>query len=297
MQSMRFLSAALLVTACTATDPAPTERSPTQVTQARVAAAAPPAAEFTGVVTSRRSSVIAAQVAARIEKMSIHTGQPVRAGELVVKLDKTEIENRLEQARSSEKAALMEAGSYGAQASAAHQSMIAEGRLRKLGVSSPMALINARATAAQYGASTGAAMAKAAAAKTAREQTEKDLARTDIVAPLDGVVTNIKVREGEIVQIGTPLARVFDPSDLLIRFAVPKDQRGQVKVGQLVELTVEGNPRPVWATVKTISGAQEPPINFTVVEADIDDTKLAPGELAVASVGRVRIADARGAKP
>ena len=133
--------------------------------------------------------------------------------------------------------------------------------------------------------------------KSAREQTEKDLARTDIVSPLDGVITNIKAHEGEIVQIGTPIARVFDPSDLLIRFAVPKDQRAQVKVGQRVELTVEGNPRPVWATVTNISGAQEPPINFTVVEADIDDSKLAPGELAVAAVGRVRIADARGAKP
>jgi len=297
MQSMRFLSVALLVTACTATDQAPIERSPTQVTRPRVAAPAAPAAEFTGVVTSRRSSVVAAQVAARIEKLTIHTGQPVKAGELVVKLDKTEIENRLEQARASEKAALMEAGSFGAQAAAARQTMIAESRLRKLGVSSPMALVNARATFAQYGSQGGAAMAKASAMKSAREQTEKDLARTDIVSPLDGVVTNIKAHEGEIVQIGTPIARVFDPSDLLIRFAVPKDQRGQVKVGQRVELSVEGNARPVWATVTNISGAQEPPINFTVVEADIDDTKLAPGELAVASVGRVRIADVRGAKP
>jgi hypothetical protein len=42
--------------------------------------------------------------------------------------------------------------------------------------------------------------------------------------------------------------------------------------------------------------AQEPPINITVVEADIDDAKLAPGELQVAAVARVRIADARGAK-
>jgi len=262
-----------------------------------VATPAAPPAEFTGVVTSRHSSVVAAQVAARIEKLNIHTGQPVKAGELVVKLDKTEIENKLEQARASEKAALMEAGSFGAQASAARQTMIAEGRLRKLGVSSPMALVNARATFAQYGSQGGAAMAKASAMKSAREQTEKDLARTDIVSPLDGVITNIKAHEGEIVQIGTPIARVFDPSDLLIRFAVPKDQRSQVKVGQRVELTVEGNPRPVWATVTNISGAQEPPINFTVVEADIDDTKLAPGELAVASVGRVRIADVRGAKP
>lgn len=293
---MRFLSAALLVTACTAADPAPIERSPTQATHARAAAAPPPPAEFTGVVTSRRSSVVSAQVAARIEKLSMYTGQPVKAGELVARLDKTEIENRLEQARSNEKAARMEAGAYGAQASAARRQMVAERRLHQLGVSSPMAVTNARAQLAQYGSQGGAAMAKAQAMQTAREQIEKDLTRTEIVAPLDGVVTNIKAREGEIVQIGTPLARVFDPSDLLIRFAVPRDQRGQLRVGQRVELSVEGNQRPVWATVTNISGAQEPPINFTVVEADIDDTKLAPGELAVASVGRVRIAPTQGAK-
>jgi RND family efflux transporter MFP subunit len=234
--------------------------------------------------------VVSAQVSARIERLAIRSGQVVKAGEVVAKLDRTEIENRLEQARSNEKAALMEAGSYGAQASAARQQMIAENRLRKLGVSSPMAVTNARATFAQYGSQGGAAMAKAAAMKTAREQTEKDLARTEIVAPLDGVVTNIKAHEGEVAQIGTPLARVFDPSDLLIRFAVPREHRADVVVGQRVELSVEGNPRPVWATVTNISGAQEPPINFTVVEADIDDSKLAPGELAVASVGRVRIA-------
>lgn len=264
--------------------------------------------EFTGVVTSRRSSVVSAQVAARIEKLNMRTGQPVKAGELVARLDKTEIENRLEQARSNEKAARQEANSYGAQASVAHRSALAEHNLSKRGASSQMAVAQAQATAAQYGAQTAAAMAKADAAKTARELTEKDLARTEIVAPLDGVVTNIKAREGEVVQIGAPLARVFDPSDLLIRFAVPRDQRGKVAVGQRVELSVEGNARPVWATVTNISGAQEPPINFTVVEADIDDSKLAPGELAVASVGRVRVAaatpaparsarDTRGAKP
>jgi multidrug resistance efflux pump len=139
-------------------------------------------------------------------------------------------------------------------------------------------------------------MAKAATAKAAREQAEKDLARVSIHAPLGGIITNIKAHEGQVAQIGTPLARVFDPSDLIIRFAVPKEHRNAIQVGQRVELTVEGAQRMVWASVTSISGAQEPPINFTVVEADIDDTKLAPGELTVASVGRVRIADARGAK-
>ena len=93
-----------------------------------------------------------------------------------------------------------------------------------------------------------------------------------------------------------PLARVFDGSDLIIRFAVPKEHSGEIQLGQRVELAIEGDRRTVWAIVTSISGAQEPPINFTVDEADIDDTKLAPGEITVASVGRVRTGNVRGAE-
>ena len=97
-------------------------------------------------------------------------------------------------------------------------------------------------------------------------------------------------------QFGTPLARVFDTSDLRVKFAVPRDHVNDVRPGQRVELTFEGKSRPLWAVISSKAEAQEPPINFTVVEAEIDDTRLTPGELRVAAVARVRIADARGAK-
>jgi RND family efflux transporter MFP subunit len=274
----------------------PLEPDPTEVTRARTVKAAAPRPEFTGVVTSRKSSVISTQVQARIEKLAVRSGQIVKAGELVAKLDDTELANRLTQARANEKAALMEAGSFGAQASALRQGLVNESRLHKRGVSSPYAVTKARAELSSVGSQAAAAMAKAATAKAAREQAEKDLARVSIQAPLDGIITNIKAHEGQVAQLGTPLARVFDPSDLIIRFAVPKEHRSAIQLGQRVELAVDGAQRLVAATVTSISGAQEPPINFTVVEADIEDSKLAPGELTVASVGRVRIADARGAK-
>lgn len=292
---MRSLPVLLLATACTA-DPMPIEPDPTEVTRPRAIKEPPARPEFTGVVTSRKSSVIASQVQARIEKLAITSGQVIKAGELVARLDDTELANRVTQARANEKAALMEAGSFGAQSSALRQSLVAESRLHKKGVSSSFAVTKARAELAQVGGQAAAAMAKAATAKAAREQAEKDLSRVSIFAPLGGIVTNIKAHEGEVAQLGTPLARVFDPSDLVIRFAVPREHRNAIRLGQRVELAVEDARRLVWATVTNISGAQEPPINFTVVEADIDDNKLAPGELTVASVGRVRIADARGAK-
>lgn len=285
----------LLATACGAADPTPIEPDPTGVTQPRVIKTPPPRPEFAGVVTSRKSSTISAQVSARIEKLAVHPGQAIKAGELVAKLDDTEVKTRLEAARSDEKAAQMTAGSYGAQASALRKKMRAETRLRQLGVSSSMAVSNAQAEFASVSSQGGAAMAKAITAKAAREQAEKDLARTVIAAPIDGIITNLKAHVGDVTQIGTPLARVFDPSDLIIRFSVPKEHRAELRLGQVVELAVEGA-RPISATVTNISGAQEPPINFTVVEADIDDSKIPRGEITVASVGRVRIADARGAK-
>lgn len=298
---MRFLSVSLLAAAaCGAPAPAPTDHSPTQVDVARTVKEKAPPVEFTAVVTTRESRVISSQVQARVDKLNIHSGQTVKAGELVAVLDKTELQTELAAAREQEKASRMEAGAYGAQAGALAAKVSAERRLVQLGVSAPITLTEAQGALGQNGGQAAAAAARAGAAKAAREQKEKDLANAEIASPISGVVTNIRTHDGEIIQKGGPIARVFDPSDLRIKFAVPREHVAKLKLEQRVELIVDGNPRSLWATVKTISGAQEPPINFSVVEADIDDSKLAPGELAVATVGRVRIpdqiADARGAK-
>jgi hypothetical protein len=75
---------------------------------------------------------------------------------------------------------------------------------------------------------------------------------------------------------------------------VPKEHRHLVAPGKRVEIRIEGVARTVWATIERIAD-EEPPINFAVVEADIDDSKLGPDEIRVTSQGRVRLADASGA--
>src|ERR1700759_683364 len=114
MRLALLLPPLLLSTACGAADPVPTEPSPTEVMQARAARPLPPPAEFTGVVTSRKSSVISAGVGARTEKLLIRPGQLVKAGQLVAKLDETELQTKLAEAKANEQSAQMEAGSYGA---------------------------------------------------------------------------------------------------------------------------------------------------------------------------------------
>lgn len=274
----------------------PTEPNPTEVIQARVAQPPPPVIEFTGVITSRKSRMIPAQIQARIEQLNIHSGQVVKAGELLAQLDDTELKTKVEQAQGQEKSAVMEAGAYGAQAAGLRDKMIAERRGHALGVSPAMAVTTARAEYAQVGGQTAAAMARAVAAKATREQAEKDLAKARIYAPIDGVITGLKAHQGEIAQAGSTLARVFDPSEVIVRFAVPKEHRRDIHLGQHVELTIDGDQRIVRATVSSIPGAQEPPLNFTVVDADIDNPRLVVSELSVSSIGRVRIPQVRGAE-
>jgi HlyD family secretion protein len=85
-----------------------------------------------------------------------------------------------------------------------------------------------------------------------------------------------------------------------VQFAVPIEDADKIKPGQKVELKIDGTNQTVFAKVEKIDPAQEPPVNFAVVLADIDDSKLRPDEVRVTSTGRVRIADqiadARGAK-
>jgi multidrug efflux system membrane fusion protein len=236
-------------------------------------------------------------VQAPIKAFHVQPGDRVTTETRIAELDTSELEIKLAQAQANQKAMEMEGGAYGAQLGALRQKVVAETRLQRLGVSSSMALRTVQAELGQVGAQAAAGAAKALAARAEVEQAQKNLKNAEIRSPINGVITNIRVHEGQAVQYGTPLARVFDPSDFILKFAVPREHIEDVKRVGRVQLTIEGNPRPIWAQVTKILAAQEPPINFTVVEADIDDAKLAPGELRVAAVARVRIAEAeRGAK-
>ena len=280
-----------LLTACKVEATTPVEADPTEA-RAPVAQVAPAERpEFVGVVTSRVTKVIVSEVDAPVERLAVTVGQRVHAGDTIAKLDDRALKAELEGAKFAERALGGEVGAAAIQASALKQKLKMERLLVSRGASPMNAVRTASAEARSAGASTGAAAGRYAQAKNTRQQVEVMLTKTELKAPVDGVVTMIKIRDGVMATKGMPVARVFDDRDLLIRFAVPREHRTKIVQGQRVELSVEGASGPVWATVNNISDELEPPVNFTIVEADIDDSKLRPDELRVASKGTVRIAE------
>ena len=119
------------------------------------------------------------------------------------------------------------------------------------------------------------------------------IARSTLYAPIDGVVSMIRVKEGEMARPGTAVARVFDPKDLWLRFAVERseDDAVSLQTGTRVRARLAGSGQVVSAIVRNVSTDLEPPLQFIVADADIDDAAVSSESIQVGVVGRVSLLD------
>lgn len=256
--------------------------------------AAPKAPEFVAVVSSRTSKVITADFQGRVERLSIRNGQTVRAGDVVAELDPTQLKMDLEKAKGTYAAAKGQAGRAGAAYANARRRANLEQRLIRRGAAAPEAYRSALSEAGQFGADGAAAAGEMQRASAQIRELEAMIARASVRAPLDGVISIVKVKEGEVPAKGTPIARVFDPNQLVIRFAVPRADTALVHPGTTVELVTSTSKQTVPATVRLEDAVDDPSIDFTVFEAVIDPNYRIDG-IRVGDNGTVRIASVAAA--
>lgn len=215
----------------------------------------------------------------------------VKAGDIVAELDDTKLKHDLDQAKGQLDAAKGQAARAGAALSNAHRRAQLEQRLIRAGASAPESYKNIQAEAGQFGADGYAAAGQMKQAQAAIADLQGQLDKAKIPAPLDGVLSVVKVKEGEAAHRGQPIARVFDPQQLVIQFAVPRNYAKTVKVGTAVELVTEDTHKVIPAQVRTADDDHDPSIDFTVFEAVIDPTYRID-EIRVGDNGHVRIAGA-----
>ena len=181
---------------------------------------------ITGSVQPERRADLRAEVGAVVMQVTKENGEPVHKGDLLVRLDDTAIRDSLRSAEESSRAA----------AQALDQAQRSYERIKTLqaqGMSSQQALDDAevRRNAAQ--SERVAADARTAAAR-------QQLARTEVRAPFDGVVSERKVSAGDTAAIGKELVKVIDPTSMRFEGLVSADRLGEIHVGQTVMFRVNG---------------------------------------------------------
>jgi RND family efflux transporter MFP subunit len=114
----------------------------------------------------------------------------------------------------------------------------------------------------------------------------QQLADSVLTAPFDGAIRERQASAGDYLAAGAPVAILVRVHPLRLRLAIPEREAAGVRVGQPVQLTVEGDPATHTGRVARISPAISEDNRTLLVEAEVPNTdgSLRPGSFAKAEI-------------
>lgn len=200
---------------------------------------------ITGSIQPERRADLRAEVQAVVLQVLKENGEPVKRGDVLVKLDETAIRDTLMSAEEAVRASTLSLDQ-------ATRQLERLKTLRASGMTSQAGLDEAEVRRNNAQSELSAARSRAA---TARQQ----LARTVVRAPFDGIVSDRKVSAGDTATLGKELLKVIDPASMRFEGRVSADKVGALKVGQPVNFRINGYGDQQFAgVVKRIDPAANP---------------------------------------
>ena len=181
---------------------------------------------ITGSVQPERRADLRAEVSAVVLQVLKENGDPVKKGDVLVKLDETSIRDSLTSSEAAARAA-------GQSLDQAERQLERLKTLRASGMTSMQSLDDAEMRR-------NTAQSEVVAARARAVQARQQLQRTLVRAPFDGIVSDRKVSAGDTAAIGKELLKVIDPTSMRFEGRVSADKIASVKVGQPVSFRVNG---------------------------------------------------------
>jgi len=188
---------------------------------------------------------ISAEKAGIIDTVAVEEGDTVSAGQLLLRLETDNARASLQQADANVTAAAIAVDQATREASRTET-------LWEAGLSSEEALAQAREAVT----SARASLSQASASRTIAAD---DLEKTSYCTPIDGIVTEVNVEEGERAVVGTMntagtvLIAVEDMSTFLVRVTMVESEIVDVEEGMIAEVELDAFPDTVFAgTVENV---------------------------------------------
>jgi HlyD family secretion protein len=219
---------------------------------------------------------VSGKVPGRIDKFMVSEGLTVKKGDSLVIINSPELNAKLLQANSAEDAANAQnqkanKGARAEQIAGAYelwqtaevgvkladktfnrvQNMFTEGLVSaqkrdEAEANFQAAVATSRAAKSQYdmainGAETEdklAALAMVNRAKGAVSEVESYISETMLVSPIDGEVSDIFPKQGELIGSGAPIMNIVDLSDIWVVFNIREDLLADITIGKEFEATV-----------------------------------------------------------
>jgi RND family efflux transporter MFP subunit len=171
-----------------------------------------------GTIKPVHESSVAAKLLARVLEVNVKAGQPVQAGDLLVKLDDADLQARLSQAQ----AALVGAEAQASQTSsefARIQSLFEKSAVSQTEFEQAQAAMRTAAASVQR-------------ATKAIEEARVFVEYATITAPFDGLIVDKRVEPGDTVSPGQVLLSLYDPTRMQLVASVRESLAIHLKIGQ-----------------------------------------------------------------
>ena len=201
-----------------------------------------------GTVKARRRAKLSPQEGGRVVALPKRKGDHVRAGEVVLELDASVAEARLDLARRERESAAAEAERACLAAERAARERTRNERLAKQGIVSTDLLDQVESAARTAGATCDAAKASVARADASIELATRQLAYMTLRAPFDGVVAQLSIEVGEWTTPSPPVIQVpavidvIDTSSIYVSAPMDEVDSARLHPGLAARVAVDAYP-------------------------------------------------------
>jgi RND family efflux transporter MFP subunit len=191
-----------------------------------------------GTIRAVHETSIGSKLLARVVEVNLKAGQKVKAGEVLVQLDDTDLRARLQQAKAAADSAdavrMQQAGDEKRYAELTKKNAISR---------------------QEYEKAANALRSAEAEVLRAQENAKEVQAMLDwatIRSPIDGTVIDKKVDVGDMVSPGQILVTLFDPTRMQLVASVRESLAHQLQIGQDIDVRVEGLKKQCQGTISEI---------------------------------------------
>ena len=256
----------------------PIELAPTDVTQVKLLDINQGVA-VSGSLRAVNTAIIKARVAGELQGLTVREGDFVKAGQVIARIDAAEYLARTRQLREQGESAKAQVDVVQRQYDN-NKALVDQGFISKTALDTSLANLNA-------------AQATFKAAQAATEVARKSVDDTVLKAPISGQVSQRLAQPGERVGVDTRIIELVDLSRLELEATLSAADSGQIRVGQVAALQVEGATQTVAALVARINPSAQAGSRSVLAYLSIDNTRpsamaLRQGLFAQGTLGTAR---------
>ena len=265
-----------------------------------------------GTLAADEQFILGTKVIGRLGEISVDLGSRVKKGQAIARIDPSDYRLRVEQAQAAlqqarvrlglpasgnndkvdveQTATVRQAAAVLKEARLSHERMVELWERKLVARAELDAAVSQLAVAdGRYQDAIEEVRNRQAILVQRRSELEiarQQLADTIIVSPIDGAVSERQAAVGQYLPAGAPVVTLVRTHPLRLRLAVPEREARLVRVGQIVELTVEGDANEYQGRVARLSPAIAESNRTLMMEAEVPNVQgmLRPGSFAKANI-------------